>query len=263
MPAGPPGEPGSRGGVPGGNSRTLWLELSHPRLGAALSPWALQSGGRSRVEGRRDIKRWVQESPSVQPLITAGPPPEPGASPVSRGGGQEHLALRTRGRKWGWQVGGAPPCIPTLTLGTARKAFLSEWLRAGGRWRGGRKRHRWGPRGGRAGAPCGEPVLGGRAESEPQTPGSAGPMTGPPFRFLDVRRVSSRKALGGSPEAQLAGEGSPALSNPGQHPDLGRAKEGEWLRLPPHGGADPRHGCTVGWRVAHTCPRCLLCEAGR
>lgn len=145
VPAGPPGEPGSRGGVPGGNSRTLWLELSRPRLGAALSPCPFSQVGGAGWKGGGTSKGGCRRAPRCSLSSQQAPPPEPGASPVSRGGGQEHLALRTRGRKWGWQAGGAPPCIPTLTLSTACKAFLSGWLRAGGGWRGGRERHRWGP----------------------------------------------------------------------------------------------------------------------
>lgn len=109
---------------------SLALGLGQPTV---PGPFGLVGG--AGAEGRRGIKRWVQESPSVQPLITAAPPHRASYHPPTPARARR-LTCQHRGRagapgpaiegrKWGQQVGGAPPCIPTPILGTAQKAFLS------------------------------------------------------------------------------------------------------------------------------------------
>lgn len=102
---------------------SLALGLGQPTV---PGPFGLVGG--AGAEGRRGIKRWVQESPSVQPLITAAPPPTPARArrlTCQHRGRAGAPGPAIEGRKWGQQVGGAPPCIPTPILGTAQKAFLS------------------------------------------------------------------------------------------------------------------------------------------
>lgn len=142
---GPQGSPAAGEGCRVATAELFGLNSLALGLGQPSVPGPFSQVGGAGWKGGGTSKGGCRRAPRCSLSSQQAPPPEPGASPVSRGGGQEHLALRTRGRKWGWQVGGAPPCIPTPTLGTALKAFLSGWLRAGGGWRGGRERHHWGP----------------------------------------------------------------------------------------------------------------------
>lgn len=142
---GPQGSPAAGEGCRVATAKLFGLNSLALGLGQPSVPGPFSQVGGAGWKGGVTSKGGCRRAPQCSLSSQQAPPPEPGASPVSRGGGQEHLALRTRGRKWGWQAGGAPPRIPTPTLGTARKAFLSGWLRAGGGWRGGRERHRWGP----------------------------------------------------------------------------------------------------------------------
>lgn len=244
---------------------SLALGLGQPTVPGPFGPV-----GGAGAEGRRGIKRWVQEGPSVQPLITAAPPPtepattpppppEPGASPVSTGGGQEHLALRSRAGSGASRWAGRRRASPPRFWAQHRRPSCrgSSEREVGGE--GARKDTAGGPRRGRAGAPCREPIVGRRAESEPQTPGSVGPVTGPPLPFSGHEAcVSSQKVLGGRPEAQLAGEGSLALSTQASTLTWGRPRRASGRVCHPRGVLAP--GTAARWAGGRPTPAPAFCR---
>lgn len=73
---------------------SLALGLGQPTVPGPFGPV-----GGAGAEGRRGIKRWVQESPSVQPLITAAPPPPSQLPPPHpRPSQAPHLSAQGEGR---------------------------------------------------------------------------------------------------------------------------------------------------------------------